>query len=94
MRNPPPPQENKGQVLVIFAGALLVLLIFIGLAIDGSQLYLNYTRLKRAVDAAAIAAANDFRRGTPLESMKSAALEILNAKSRHHHGSDQGLCVR
>ena len=78
MRNPPFPQKNKGQVLVIFAGALLVLLIFIGLAIDGSQLYLNYTRLKRAVDAAAVAAANDFRRGTTLDQMQSAALEILD----------------
>ena len=55
-----------------------MLLIFIGLAIDGSQLYLNYTRLKRAVDAAAVAAANDFRRGTTLDQMQSAALEILD----------------
>ncbi len=70
MRNHSLPQENKGQVLVIFAISLLVLLVFIGLAIDGSQLFLNYTRLKRAVDAAAVAAANDFRRGTTLDEME------------------------
>jgi Flp pilus assembly protein TadG len=78
MRKPSLPQENKGQVLVIFAVSLLVLLIFIGLAVDGSQLFLNYTRLKRAVDAAAVAAANDFKRGSNLDRMDKAALEILN----------------
>ena len=77
MRNHLLPQENKGQVLVIFAVSLLVLLVFIGLAIDGSQLFLNYTRLKRAVDASAVAAANDFKRGSSLDRMEKAALEIL-----------------
>jgi hypothetical protein len=70
-------KEEKGQVLVILAVSLMVLLIFIGLAIDGTQLFLNYTRLKRAVDAAAIAAANDFKRGSSLDRMTSAAEEIL-----------------
>ena len=78
MRNHLLPQENKGQVLVIFAISLLVLLVFIGLAVDGSQLFLNYTRLKRAVDAASVAAANDFRRASTLDEMDKAALEILN----------------
>ena len=78
MRIPSQPQENKGQVLVIFAVSLLVLLVFIGLAVDGSQLFLNYTRLKRAVDAAAVAAANDFKRGSTLDRMEKAALEILS----------------
>ncbi len=77
MQNKPSPQKNNGQVLVIFAVSLLVLLIFIGLAVDGSQLFLNYTRLKRAVDAAAVAAANDFRRASTLDEMDKAALEIL-----------------
>ena len=77
MQNKLFPQKNNGQVLVIFAVSLLVLLIFIGLAVDGSQLFLNYTRLKRAVDAAAVAAANDFRRSSTLDQMDKAALEIL-----------------
>ncbi len=70
--------NQKGQVLVIMAVSLLVLLVFIGLAIDGTQLFLNYTRLKRAVDAASIAAANDFKKGATLDNMKSAAMEILD----------------
>jgi Flp pilus assembly protein TadG len=78
MQKPLLPQKHKGQVLVIFAVSLLVLLVFIGLAVDGSQLFLNYTRLKRAVDASAVAAANDFKRGSNLDRMEKAALEILN----------------
>jgi hypothetical protein len=71
------PKEEKGQVLVILAVSLMVLLIFIGLAIDGTELFLNYTRLKRSVDAAAVAAANDFKRGSTLTRMTDAATEIL-----------------
>ena len=55
-------RKEKGQVLVIMAVAIFSFLIFIGLAVDGTQLFLNYTRLKRAVDSAAVAAANDFRK--------------------------------
>src|ERR1035437_7075652 len=76
--------RNKGQVLVIFAVAIFALLILIGLAIDGTQLFLNYTRLKRAVDAAAVAAANDFKKDPNLDivamvnKMKQSAIEILD----------------
>jgi Flp pilus assembly protein TadG len=71
-------KKDKGQVLVIMAISLFALLMFVGLAIDGTQLFLNYTRLKRAVDSAAVAAANDFRRGVSLDQMKAAAQEILD----------------
>ncbi len=70
-------KKEKGQVLVVWAVSAFVVLIFIGLAIDGTSLFLNYTRLKRAVDSAAVAAANDFKRGSSLERMKQASLEIL-----------------
>jgi Putative Flp pilus-assembly TadE/G-like len=70
-------KRDQGQVLVIFAVAIFALLILVGLAIDGAQLYLNYTRLKRAVDAAAVAAANDFKKGVSLDQMKQSAVEIL-----------------
>ncbi len=70
-------KNEKGQVLVIVAAAMITLLVVIGLAIDGTLLFLNYTRLKRAVDAAAVAAANDFKRGSTTVRMKADALEIL-----------------
>jgi len=80
-------KRDQGQVLVIFAVAIFALLILVGLAIDGTQLFLNYTRLKRAVDAAAVAAAIDFKKDPNLDivdidamvnKMKQSAVEILD----------------
>ena len=62
---------------VIFAVALVAMLLFVGLAIDAGVLYITYGQLKRAVDAAAVAAANEFKRGSTLASMNEAANEEL-----------------
>ena len=48
---------GRGQVLVIFVLSLLMLLAFVGLTVDAASLYVTYGQLKRAVDAAAVAAA-------------------------------------
>ena len=71
------PRRSRGQVLVIFAVALVAMLLFVGLAIDAGVLYITYGQLKRAVDAAAVAAANEFKRGSTLASMREAANEEL-----------------
>lgn len=47
---------------MIFAIALLGLLFFAGLAVDAGMLYVTYGQLKRAVDAASVAAATEFKR--------------------------------
>jgi Flp pilus assembly protein TadG len=52
---------ERGQAFVILALTFLALLAFVGLAIDVGQLYVTYTHLKRAVDAAAVAAANNIK---------------------------------
>lgn len=68
----------RAQVLVIFAVALLTLLFFVGLAIDAGSLYVTYNHLKRPVDAAAVAAANQYKRGeTHLNKFEDAATEVL-----------------
>jgi hypothetical protein len=71
-------------VLVIFGVSLLALLFFVGLAVDAGSLYVTYGQLKRAVDAAAVAAANDFKLHSDTEtvaqrltSMTAAAAEVL-----------------
>lgn len=69
-------QRQHGQVLVIFAVALVALLLFVGLAVDSGVLYVTYGQLKRASDAAAVAAANNFKRGQTELEMKAAAMEI------------------
>jgi hypothetical protein len=63
--------------LVIFGITLLALLLVVGLAIDAGSIYITYGELKRAVDASAVSAANNFKRGETVDQMKSAAIEIL-----------------
>ena len=63
--------------MVIFGVALMVLLVFVGLAIDAGSLYVTYSQLKRAVDAAAIAGANTFKRGEDINSMSISAIEMI-----------------
>jgi hypothetical protein len=62
---------------VIFAITAVVLLLFLGLAVDAAAVYVSYGQLKRAVDAASVAAANDFKRGISRAGMEAAALEVL-----------------
>ena len=52
---------ERGQAIVITAVAFLAILAFAGLVTDAGTLYLNFTRLKRGLDAAAVAAANNIK---------------------------------
>ena len=80
-------KTEKGQVWIIMAMAITVLIVFLGFAIDTAVLFSNYTKLKRAVDAAAVAASNVYKR-EPTQGVTSsaqikirmydAAREILN----------------
>lgn len=74
--------RERGQALVITAVAFLAILAFAGLVTDVGTLYLNYTRLKRAVDSAAVAAANNIKDSSlsPAQRntyIREAALEML-----------------
>ncbi len=60
-------KSECGQSLVILAISFLVLLFFIGLVTDAASVYISYTQLKRAVDAASVAAANNVKITTPGE---------------------------
>jgi hypothetical protein len=76
-RRPRHPKTERAQALVIMAACFAILLVVMGLSIDVGNFYLNYTRLKRAVDAASIGAANDFRRNEPLTRLTAISREIL-----------------
>jgi hypothetical protein len=54
-------RRERGQALAITALAFMAMLAFAGLVTDAGTLYLNFTRLKRGLDAAAVAAANQIR---------------------------------
>lgn len=50
------PPDEGGQAIVIIAFIMIALILFAGLALDAATIYAGQTRLKRAVDAAALAA--------------------------------------
>ena len=70
-------RSDRAQVLVVFAVSLLALIFFIGLAVDAGAIYVTYGQLKRAVDSASVAAANDFKKGYTREQMEDSARQVL-----------------
>jgi len=69
---------QKGQVLVIVVFAFTALVAIIGLVVDLGLVFIQYGRLRRAVDAAALAASLQYREGYTIDSLESAAEQFLN----------------
>lgn len=80
--------KPKGQVLVLVALIFLILVAFIGLAIDVGMVFVNYTNLRRAVDAAALAGASKYRLNVTLAEMTAIAEDFLEL-----NGVDDGTAV-
>lgn len=57
------PVRQRGAVAVTFALLLVVILGFVGLALDGGRLYVNKSELQNAADACALAAAQELAPG-------------------------------
>jgi hypothetical protein len=72
-----PVKKSKGQVLVLVALVFLILVAFIGLAVDTGVVFVNYTNLRRAVDAAALAGASKYRLNVSEAEMSKIAEEYL-----------------
>ena len=70
-------RTEKGQALVLIALAFIVLLAFIGLVVDVGTLFIHYGHLRRAVDAASLSAAAQFREFRTLGEMTASAQEFL-----------------
>jgi len=70
-------RSERGQAIILIAGALVGLIAMIGLMIDGGMMFVEYSRLKRATDAAAISAALQYREGYTIASLTAAATEFL-----------------
>lgn len=68
---------EHGQVLIIVTLSVIGLVAAVGLTVDVGLLYLNHGKLRRAVDAAALAATAQFREGYGIEDYEKAALEFL-----------------
>ena len=76
---------QMGQSLIIIALAFLALLAFVGLVTDVGSLYLTYTQLKRAVDAAAVAAANNIKYPQATETQRKEKITEAAREMLHFH---------
>src|SRR5438874_2298148 len=54
-------RSRNGQSIILVAFAFIALVAFVGIATDVALLFVRYSTLRRAVDAAAIAAAGQVR---------------------------------
>jgi len=70
-------RSQKGQVLIIVVFAIISLVAVVGLVIDLGVVFINYARLRRAVDAAALAASSQYREVYQPPDMAKAAQEFL-----------------
>jgi hypothetical protein len=78
-------QANRGQAIVIVAFVFVALVVFTGLVVDGGTVLARYAQLRRAVDAAAVQASNQFREFRPLYSpsggdMYHAATQVVETQ--------------
>jgi Flp pilus assembly protein TadG len=69
---------ERGQVLIMVTFAMIGIIAVIGLALDVGLLFLTNARLRRAVDAAALSAAQQVRAGFTIGDLNLAAEEFIN----------------
>ncbi len=85
-------QLAKGQVFIIIAAAFLVLVAFVGLAVDAGLTFIAYGKLARAVDFAALAAAAQFREGRSVAEMQDTAENAMTVNGVNFTGIEIELC--
>ena len=68
---------QRGQALILIAVAFVGLAAFIGLAVDAGILFTDIGHLRRAVDAASLSAANQFREGRTAAELTASARQVL-----------------
>jgi len=73
----PDGRRDRGQVLVLFAMSIVVLLSFAGLAFDIGRFYSEKRFLQNAADAAALAAASALSRGATVTEARDAAKAVI-----------------
>ncbi len=70
-------KSERGQAIIIIAAALIGMVAMVGLMTDGGMTLVEYARLKRGIDSASIAAAQQFRKGYVVADLQNAAMEFL-----------------
>ena len=70
-------RRQRGAVMIIFAIGMLAILAMTGLAIDGSHMLLNKTRLQNMVDSSALAGARVINNANNLAAARQTAQQML-----------------
>jgi hypothetical protein len=70
-------RSERGQAMLLIALAFVGLVAFVGLAIDAGILFSYIGHLRKAVDTAALSAANQFREATAADDLHAAAKEFI-----------------
>jgi hypothetical protein len=70
--------RQSGQVIILLVFAFIALLAMVGIVIDGAMVYVQYDHLRRAVDAAAVAATNQYREGRDAIDLHNAVVETIH----------------
>jgi Flp pilus assembly protein TadG len=76
-------RSRSGQSIIIIAFAFIALIAFVGIATDVAMLFVRFGALRRAVDAASIAAAGQVRENADYFTMQSIAEQFIKV-----HGID------
>jgi len=84
--------RSRGQAMVLIALAFIGLASFIGLTVDAGILFIQIGHLRRAVDSASLAAANQFREGRSIAEIEAAADEFINLNSLNPATADVFIC--
>jgi hypothetical protein len=83
---------QRGQAMVLIALAFVGLAAFVGLTVDAGILFIQIGHLRRAVDSASLAAANQFREGRSLAEIEAAAGEFINLNSLSPANAEIFVC--
>ena len=68
---------QRGQAIIIVTFAFVGLLAMVGLVTDAAVLFVHYDHLRRAVDAAAVAAVGQYREGRTAQELYDSAAQLL-----------------
>ena len=83
---------ERGQVLLLVTFAIVGIIAIMGLALDVGVMFIENARLRRAVDAAALAAALQFREGYTTTDLDRSAQEFLILNGIHDPHATVDTC--
>jgi Flp pilus assembly protein TadG len=93
--------SERGQAIILVAFAIIGLVAVVGMAVDGGMLFIEYARLKRGIDGAAVAAALQFKQGATGETqaqfearLATSAEEMLGLNQSDVFDVDIDICAR